>query len=69
MTGPTNSSKVEMQSDTKAVGWKTVSIFASSTFDDRHAVRDYLVKEVFPRLREWCEQRRAANRGAGAQHG
>jgi WD40 repeat protein len=23
-----------------------------------HAERDYLVKEVFPRLREWCEQRR-----------
>ena len=47
-----------MQPSTKAVGWKTVSIFVSSTFDDMHAERDYLVKEVFPRLREWCEQRR-----------
>ena len=41
-----------------AVGWKTVSVFVSSTFDDMHAERDYLVKEVFPSLREWCEQRR-----------
>ena len=46
------------QPSTKAVGWKTVSVFVSSTFDDMHAERDYLVKEVFPRLREWCEQRR-----------
>ena len=58
MTGPTNSSTMAMHSDTKAVGWKTVSVFVSSTFDDMHAERDYLVKEVFPRLREWCEQRR-----------
>ena len=34
----------------EAVGWKTVSIFVSSTFDDMHAKRDYLVKEVGPRL-------------------
>jgi hypothetical protein len=40
------------------VGWKTVNVFVSSTFDDMHAERDYLVKKVFPRLREWCEQRR-----------
>jgi hypothetical protein len=58
MTGPTNSSKTATPPSTKAVGWKTVSVFVSSTFDDMHAERDYLVKEVFPRLREWCEQRR-----------
>lgn len=38
--------------------WKTVRIFISSTFRDMHAERDYLVKVVFPRLRQWCEQRR-----------
>ena len=58
MTETTKSSKTETQPSTKAVGWKTVSVFVSSTFDDMHAERDYLVKEVFPRLREWCEQRR-----------
>ena len=42
----------------KVVGWKEVRVFVSSTFDDMHAERDYLVKEVFPRLREWCERRR-----------
>ena len=46
------------QTSSEAVGWKTVSVFVSSTFDDMHAERDYLVKEVFPRLREWCELRR-----------
>jgi hypothetical protein len=45
-------------SQSRAVGWKEVRVFVSSTFDDMHAERDYLVKEVFPRLREWCEQRR-----------
>ncbi len=39
-------------------GWPTVSVFLSSTFNDMHAERDYLVKRVFPRLRDWCEQRR-----------
>ncbi len=38
--------------------WETVRIFISSTFEDMHAERDYLVKQVFPELREWCEQRR-----------
>lgn len=28
--------------------WKTVRIFISSTFNDMHAERDYLVKSVFP---------------------
>ncbi len=34
--------------------WKTVRIFLSSTFRDFHAERDYLVKHVFPGLRQWC---------------
>lgn len=38
--------------------WKTVRIFISSTFEDMHAERDYLVKRVFPELREWCEERK-----------
>jgi hypothetical protein len=38
--------------------WETVHIFIRSTFDDMHAERDYLVKQVFPELREWCERRK-----------
>lgn len=38
--------------------WQTVSIFISSTFNGMHAERDYLVKRVFPELREWCEKRK-----------
>jgi len=38
--------------------WETVRIFISSTFEDMHAERDYLVKQVFPELREWCELRK-----------
>ncbi len=38
--------------------WQTVYVFISSTFNDMHAERDYLVKQVFPELREWCEQHR-----------
>ena len=38
--------------------WKNVYIFISSTFSDMHAERDYLVKNVFPELSEWCEDRR-----------
>ena len=38
--------------------WENVSIFISSTFQDMHAERDYLVKEVFPELLSWCESRR-----------
>ena len=32
--------------------WETVRVFISSTFLDMHAERDYLVRFVFPRLRE-----------------
>ena len=38
--------------------FKTVNIFISSSFNDMHAERDYLVEYVFPELREWCEKRR-----------
>src|SRR5207248_4849400 len=38
--------------------WKTVRVFISSTFLDMHAERDHLVKVTFPRLRQWCEERR-----------
>ncbi|MCL2115938.1 MAG: DUF4062 domain-containing protein [Methanobrevibacter sp.] len=38
--------------------WKSVTIFISSTFNDMHLERDYLVKNVFPELREWCEERK-----------
>ena len=31
--------------------WQKVTIFISSTFNDMHAERDYLVKDVFPELR------------------
>lgn len=38
--------------------WENVYIFISSTFNDMHAERDYLVKSVFPELSEWCEARK-----------
>ena len=38
--------------------WENVHIFVSSTFNDMHAERDYLVKRVFPKLSAWCEERR-----------
>ena len=38
--------------------WEEIRIFVSSTFNDMHAERDYLIQEVFPELRDWCEQRR-----------
>jgi telomerase protein component 1 len=36
--------------------WKTVRVFISSTFRDMHAERDWLVKRVFPALRERLEK-------------
>ena len=41
-----------------ASGWRTVQVFISSTFRDMHAERDYLVKVVFPALRERLEKYR-----------
>ena len=38
--------------------WKRVRVFISSTFNDMHAERDYLVKQVFPALSEWCEEKK-----------
>lgn len=41
-----------------AVKWRKVYVFISSTFNDMHAERDYLLKQVFQKLRAWCERRR-----------
>lgn len=38
------------------IPWEKVYIFVSSTFNDMHADRDYLVKRVFPELQDWCER-------------
>ena len=38
--------------------WRTIRVFISSTFRDMHAERDYLVKRVFPALRERLEKYR-----------
>lgn len=47
-----------MSPPSEAVRWEKVYIFISSTFNDMHAERDYLVKRVFPQLADWCEARR-----------
>ena len=36
---------------------RTVRIFISSTFEDMHSERDYLVNVIFPRLREFCHKK------------
>ncbi|MDR0272805.1 MAG: DUF4062 domain-containing protein, partial [Clostridiales bacterium] len=41
----------------KSNDWQNVYVFISSTFNDMHAERDYLVKRVFPALSEWCEKK------------
>ena len=38
-----------------ATDWKSVRVFISSTFRDMNAERDYLIKVVFPALREQLE--------------
>ncbi len=44
--------------ETVATGpWQTVRVFISSTFRDMHAERDWLVKVVFPELRERMAKR------------
>ena len=40
------------------VQWQKVHDFISSTFNDMHAERDYLVKRIFPELADWCERRK-----------
>ena len=47
-----------MSPPSETVRWEKVYIFISSTFNDMHAERDYLVKRVFPQLADWCEARR-----------
>ena len=37
--------------------WNDISVFISSTFNDMHAERDYILKNVFPQLGEWYERR------------
>ena len=36
---------------------RVVRVFVSSTFRDMHSERDYLVRFVFPELRERCAKR------------
>ncbi len=57
---PANASTTDTSGGTsqRTYDWQTVNIFVSSTFNDMHAERDYLVKEVFPELRDWCEERK-----------
>ena len=40
------------------MSWETATVFISSTFNDMHAERDYLIKEVIPEVREWCLKRK-----------
>jgi hypothetical protein len=44
--------------ESSAVPWEKVYLFISSTFNDMHAERDFLVKKVFPQLADWCERRK-----------
>ena len=34
---------------------KAVNIFLSSTFSDLHAERDYLIENIYPRLKDYCK--------------
>ena len=47
-----------MPNEVKPVKWEKVYVFISNTFNDMPAERDYLVKNVFPKLSEWCERRK-----------
>lgn len=38
--------------------WREVRLFISSTFTDYFAEREILVKQIVPKLREWCATRR-----------
>jgi hypothetical protein len=33
---------------------KVVNIFLSSTFSDMHTERDYLIENIYPRLKDYC---------------
>src|ERR1017187_2832537 len=41
-----------------SAGWRTVRVFISSTFRDMQSERDWLVRFVFPKLRQELLQRR-----------
>jgi WD40 repeat protein len=47
-----------MTDTAQVVPWERVTVFVSSTFNDMHAERDYLIKRVFPDLHDWCDRRR-----------
>jgi hypothetical protein len=34
---------------------KVVNIFLSSTFSDMHTERDYLIENIYPRLKDYCK--------------
>jgi hypothetical protein len=38
--------------------WRVVRVFVSSTFADMFAEREILVRQVFPKLRAWADERR-----------
>jgi len=41
-----------------SANWKTVRVFISSTFRDMQSERDWLVRFVFPKLRQELRQQR-----------
>lgn len=47
---------VKNEADRKT--WRVVRVFVSSTFTDFFSEREVLVKQVFPKLRAWCLERR-----------
>lgn len=47
-----------MKTARQGLQWERIHGFISSTFNDMHAERDYLVKRVFPKLQDWCERRK-----------
>lgn len=47
----------ELADQRASAAWRTVRVFISSTFRDMHAERDWLVKVVFPELRERMAKR------------
>ena len=53
-----NASENQREQDEGEGHWRDVYVFISSTFNDMHAERNYLVKRVFPELNQWCAKRR-----------
>ena len=49
---------IETQLVAPAKVWRTVRVFVSSTFADMFSEREVLVRQVFPKLRAWCHERR-----------